>query len=499
MIRRLCFVWVVFAGGAVLMALEILASRILAPSFGNSVYVWGSIISVVLAALSAGYVIGGRIADRMPTMAGLARMVSLAGAAQAVLLLAGPRWADALGDATGGSPAGTLLAAAVLFAPVSVLLATVSPYAIRLAAGDVTRIGGTAGGLYAVSTAGSLVGTLGCTFLLIPFLELGQALAFLVGATAVTALVAVAASERRELPAAALGVLLLVLAGLGAPGSRGGGGLVHERMTPYQTLVVRDEGEVRYLESDRTRHGGVRRKDGAVALPYLRAVPAALLFQPEIERVLILGMGGGNLAAYLRREIPGLEVDLVDIDPAVPEVAREYMGFREDAGIRVHVADARRFVEEAEGRWDLIFSDTYIGLAVPFHVTTEEFLREARERLAPGGVFALNLASGLDRPFPRAMVRTMGQVFPRIHLLRVRGSNNLLVFGTAGPDAVSPEELVRRARRLDRRFAFEPSLVELAAGRLAPGAELSDVPVLTDRFAPVDRLIHLRSPTLEGH
>jgi hypothetical protein len=127
MSARLRFYWVVAVSGAVLMALEILSSRVLAPHFGNSVYVWGSIISVFLAALSLGYLWGGRLADRDPRMASLGRLVALAGVFEAVLLLFGGRLAALLGAWTGNSPAGTLVAATVLFGPASLLLATVSP------------------------------------------------------------------------------------------------------------------------------------------------------------------------------------------------------------------------------------------------------------------------------------------------------------------------------------------------------------------------------------
>src|ERR1044071_9431568 len=199
---RLRFYWVVAGCGAVLMALEILASRVLAPHFGNSVYVWGSIISVFLAALARGYLWGGRLADREPSLAALGRLIALAAVFEAVLLLAGPRLAAAFGEWTGHSPGGTLIAASVLFGPASLMLAAVSPYAVRLAARDISGLGNTAGRLYALSTLGSLAGTLGCTFLLIPFLNLPHILELLVGLTAATAIVALGGSLRRELPAA---------------------------------------------------------------------------------------------------------------------------------------------------------------------------------------------------------------------------------------------------------------------------------------------------------
>ncbi len=491
-IRRVVFYWVVFAGGAVLLALEILASRLLAPSFGNSVYVWGSIISVFLAALASGYVLGGWIADRTPTMSGLAQMVALAGVALAALELGGARLVAWMGDWTGGAPAGTLLAAAVLFGPVSVLLATISPYAIRLAAGDLARIGGTAGGLYAISTVGSLAGALGCTFGLIPFMDLERALAWLLVVTATTALAAALAARRPGFLAPALAVLLalfgLLIRPLSVPGL---GGLVYQRTTPYQTLRVWDRGPIRYLESDRVVHGAVVRADGEVSVAYVRALPVALLLDPRIRRVLVLGMGAGGLATYLQERRPGIEVDLVDVDAVVPEVARRFMGFQAGPRTRVHVADARRFVARSSARWDLVVADTYIGRAVPFHLTTVEFLREVRRKLAPEGVFALNLAAGLNLPFPRAMVRTLAEVFPCLASFRVPASGNVLVLGTAGDLCDPPRDvLARRIEALDGS-GFDPPLATLADLRIRREIDLSDAPVLSDRFAPVEHLIEL--------
>lgn len=488
--QRVVLLWVVFAGGAVLMALEILSSRILAPRFGNSVYVWGSIISVFLAALAVGYWWGGRRADREPTLGGLGLMVAWAGAAQAVVVVLGPWLADVVGSRTGGAVWGPLAAASLLFAPPSVLLATLSPYAVRLAARDLAHIGHTAGTLYAISTAGSLVGTLGCTFLLIPFLPLGRGLALVLGVTAATALVALAGDWRRRKPAVAGALLLLVLAVTGPPRLVAAPpGLVAERSTPYQTLRVIDRGGVRYLESDGVVHGAVERATGEVAMGYPRVLPAAWLLAPEVRRVLILGLGGGNVAAYLRQAFPGTTIDFVEVDPAVAEIARRHMGLAEGDGVRVHVDDARRFLETHDETWDLILADTYIGLSVPFHLTTVELVRLVDSRLAPGGLFAVNLAAELEAPFPRAIARTVAEVFPRLDVFTVPGRDNRMLF--AGRHApLSDADLLARAHRLGPRPTLSPDLPTLAALR-TPDPDLAGAPLLTDAFAPVDRLIHL--------
>jgi spermidine synthase len=494
MLDRLRFYWVVFAGGAVLMALEILSSRLLAPRFGNSVYVWGSIISVFLAALSLGYWWGGKLADRQPSLAGLGRLLTLAAATQAALVLFGSQIADLFGEWTGAAPWGTLVTATLLFAPPSLLLATISPYAIRLAADDLTHLGDTAGRLYALSTLGSLVGTLGATFVLIPLLTLPTALKLILGTTAFTALAALFGELRCERTTATVALLLVVVSFFEPPAFRPTDyGLVHERMTAYQTLRVVDREGVRRLESDRVLHGAIRLDDGELAMAYPHLFPLAWAIDPEIDRALVLGMGGGNSAAYLRRGFGRrLQVDLVDVDPAVPEVAERFMRFRPGDGIRVHVSDGRRFVETSEQTWDLVIVDTYIGLSVPFHMSTVEFVDAVDRRLTPGGVLVVNLAASLEHPFPHAVVRTLASRFETLYAFRPPGKGNSVVFATHRP-ALDDAELAARAAELDRRHDFDPPLAGLAASRLdLPPLDGSvDVPILTDAYAPVDRLIHM--------
>ncbi|HTQ80889.1 MAG TPA: fused MFS/spermidine synthase, partial [Thermoanaerobaculia bacterium] len=488
---RLRFYWVVAVSGAVLMALEILSSRVLAPHFGNSVYVWGSIISVFLAALSSGYLLGGRLADRDPRMAALGRLVALAGVFEAILLLAGPRLAGLFGAWTGNSPSGTLLAATALFGPASLLLATVSPYAVRLAARDLGHLGNTTGRLYALSTLGSLGGTLACTFLLIPFLNLKPILALVLAATAVTALFALAGGGRPALPSTALAALLLVLAlSSGWVREHRERGLLYERVTPYQSLEVRESEGVRTLVSDRIPQAAIQVADGEPALGYPRYAPAALLLHPGVSRLLILGMGGGSVGSYLGRRLPGLAIHYVDIDPAIPEIAQRFLSFRPDGRTQVTIADARGFLHTSEERWDLIYCDTYIGLSVPFHLTTVQFLEEVHKHLLPHGIFALNLAAGLGDPFSRAMYRTVRDRFATTYVVDVRGASNVLVLAT-DDNRLSWAELAERGRDLKDRLRFDPPLDRLAKTFAEVNFDPATAPLLTDEFAPVDRLIQL--------
>ena len=496
--RAFRFYWVVVAGGAVLMALEIVSSRLLAPHFGSSVYVWGSIIGVFLLALSVGYTIGGRLADREPTMARLGRLVLGAALFQGLLLIYGEPMVAMIGQATEGRPTGILLATFVLFGPATIFLGTLSPFAVRLAARDLDHLGDTAGRLYAMSTAGSLAGTLTATFVLIPTLGLRQIFAALLLATAITGLVASgrALFTRREWPFATVAGVLIAVSSIALVPAPPPPGAVHQRITPYQTLAVIDFDGNRYLRSDNVNHAAIRLSDGKPALSYTQVMPAAFLLNPEIESVLVLGMGAGNVGTYLAEQIPHLKIEYVEIDPAVQEVAEDFLGFVEGRDGTVHIHDARRYLAETDRQWDMILVDTYIGLSVPFHLTTVEFFQMARGRLAPGGVFALNLAGGTEQPFARAIYRAMTETFRAPFVFKAPRVANVVAFATAELEQLEQDDLLTRARALDQRYTFRRSFEELATGRIDIDFDTADAVRLTDDYAPVERL--LRDSAGEG-
>jgi len=492
MLVRLRFYWVVAVCGGVLMALEILSSRILAPHFGNSVYVWGSIISVFLAALSLGYLLGGKLADRQPSLPALGRLLVLAGACLAVLQLTSGSLAARLGALTGGTPSGTLVAASVLFGPSSILLATVSPWAVRIAVRDLGGLGTTAGRLFALSTLGSLAGTLAATFLLIPFLDLQEILALLTGLTALTACIALSGGWRAEKAATLLSAVLMVFAVSAAHWTaQRAPDLLFEKVSPYQSIQVRESEGVRRLESDRVTQATVRVADQQGSLPYVPTTATALLLKPDLRSALFIGLGGGSVGRYLVPRLPQLSAEYVEIDPAIVDVARRYFYLRTGPQLAIHVEDGRNFLQRSTQRWDFIYCDAYIGQSVPFHLTTLQFLDEVKRHLTPGGVFGLNLAAGLSDPFSRAMYRTVRERFDSVYLFLAPRAPNMTVMASAGAITLPPGGLAERARELDRRFRFDPSLAMLAAWRGSVSLDMREAQILSDEFAPVDRLIRL--------
>jgi spermidine synthase len=488
--RLLC---VVVLPASVLMALEIVSSRLLAPVFGNSVYVWGSIISVFLAAMSIGYALGGRVADRRPRLPALGLLLLIAAGSQLGISLIG-RWvAQAIGGWSSGRPLGAMVTALLLFGPATVFLSTVAPFAIRLAAHERARLGGLSGGLYALSTIGSLAGTLGATFALVPRLDLEQIFALLTSATAASALVAMGWRQGTR-ALAALSLLLAVAPWVATPRRALERGAITERITPYQTLMVVEEKGVRSLLSDGVRHGAIVLATGRPALEYAYAAPAAWLLNPRIREVALLGLGSGGVPQLLASRFPQARLEVAEIDPAVLDLATRYFSLPADSAVRVRIADGRRFLEDSQTRWDYVYCDTYVGLAVPFHLATTEFFALVRGRLSEGGVLGINLAGSPSQPFVRAVIRAVHSQFQSLTLLSAGRSGNYLLLARAAREATSEEELSARAAALDGLFPGSPTFAELAKARLEFNLELGDVPLLTDRYAPVDALLHLDAP-----
>lgn len=519
---------IVFVCGAALMALELVAARVLAPALGNSIFVWGSVISIVMIALSLGYWAGGQLADKRDASRVLAPLIAAAG----VLTVLAPLVAEAVlpRAAQLGPRLGSLVASALIFFLPALLLATVSPLSVRLAASrGFERIGRSAGGLYAISTAGSVVGTLATAFWLIPMLSLEPlvvATGFVLFACSLAALTLPrlygSGHVADDGPGAAVSPLVrgrgalvlsaaLVLAGVAvgawvladvAPVSavnERGERVLYRRDSQYHRITVTEAEGVRHLRFDASNQSAIDLADGFTSVvAYPNYLDLALAAKPDAKRVLVLGLGGGAVTKRWWRDYPGVTIDSVEIDPAVIDVSRRFFGLPDDARLRVFNQDARRFVQSSTDTYDIVIVDCYYSDSLPFHLTTQEFFAEVKRRLAPDGVVAYNVIGSVDgdgSELFRGMYRTAGTVWDHLWVFPIGiGDNglvgqrrNIIVLAT---DADIPQlELVRRIEsRVDGRvkLADFPGFARDLFNGLIP---LADVPVLTDGYAPTDSLI----------
>ncbi len=435
---------VVFICGTVLMSAEIVGSRILAPYFGSAIFVWGSLIGVVMVALAIGYYVGGRFADKHPSFAVLCGIVAAAG----LFLFVMPAFSNA---ACGwielnftGPRSGPLLASIVLFLVPGVLLAMVSPFAVRLSAKDLTSLGNVTGRLYALSTGGSIVGTLGTAFVLVPVVGV-RMLIFVLGLTLLlTAGAGLAIVWRKKLrgPKCFAGIALVTgiggLGGYAAAPSGPGAMLSHPWETredmphtlrewtdsSYHLIIVTEQPGYKdparsTNEDKKTRPRRVLRfndriqsaiyiddREGDVAegneelgsyvsaVGYTELLKLGLVFCPDAERAMVVGAGGAIAPTELVRDY-GMEVEVAEIDPEVERISRKW--FHVDDEVKFHVGDGRRILKRREGGYDLIILDAYSsGGHIPAHLTTKEFLELCRSKLSPRGVVVSNVISSLE-------------------------------------------------------------------------------------------------------
>ncbi len=504
--RGVLLLLVALLSGAILMALEMAGIRILAPHFGQSIFEWGSLIGVFLAALSIGYYFGGRLVDRWPNSTILA--ISLLGAGLLVLALAFPgergadahsiAWVlcDALADSDLGPRAAPLVACAIMFFAPAMLMAVTSPFVIRLMVPAIEQVGQTAGLVFAVSTIGSIAGTLGTTFYLLTawgtrgvVLRLGLLLVLTAG---------LAAAAWRPRRAAVVAAAVLALCAFSSPACAAERTLL-ERDSPYHRLFVTEDETSRWLRADNIWHTQMLLADRhGRGLPYSDYIDLAFLFNPNIRSVLVIGLGGGTVPKRFVRDYPSVKVDAVEIDPDVIKIAARYFEVRAGPRLTIHEADGRRFLRKSEQKWDLILLDAYYADTVPFFLTTKEFFKIVSDHLNPNGVFVNNVVgrpSGPKSKFFRSVYRTMSEVFPQAHVFVVpeRGFElvNLEVFAMNEKQRVSAAILAERAARMQGTVIKDDRLRQRLNDRVTAPVRTSDVPTLSDDYAPVDALIHL--------
>ncbi|MBH0200462.1 MAG: fused MFS/spermidine synthase [Nitrospira sp.] len=489
-----------FVTGAIVMALEILGSRLLAPVFGNSLYVWGALIGVILAAMSSGYAFGGWLSDRYSGGRVLAGLLLFSGGWTFLIAWSNQPILFEIERFTQDPRWGPCLAATVLLAPPAFGLSGVLPAMLRLAVANMEHVGFHAGRMIALSTVGSLAGTWGTAFFLLSWIGSQSLVAWLGGIQVGLAILwLLKGTSVRPL---ALGAVIVYSVGLGAVALHPLQRLnqpIYQEDSPYQQIRIRDDQLFRYLVLDRTFHATMWKADPvALFLPYSQMMVSSLALVTEPKRGLILGHGGGSLAKWLARFRPELELDIVEFDPAVARVAETFFDYRPPATHHVSVKDGRAFLNGTDHTYDVMWIDAFARDMIPFHLTTVEFFFLVRAHLNPGGVVAVNLASsGREGDLARAsaVVQTMTRAFPVIQTFPIESpwktdmsqARNLIFFGGRPIETASAEDLLRKVTEtaMNRQLPIE-TIALLSTRRTdpwPPGIEL------TDDFAPYDLLI----------
>ena len=413
--------------GGVLMSLEMAAVRLLAPYFGYSIYVWGTTICVVMAAMVAGYAIGGRLADTARAEAHLFVAILSSAAWQLLALWTMHLLLPWLADTS--EVIGVTLAALILFAPSMVALAATGPILVRLCA-QVGTIGRAAGLIYALSTAGSMGGIVATIFWLLPTagtettLRLLCGISFLMGASGVRS---IEHPARRKL-AVALAIVPIPFLPL-LPTLGWSEGSVWTAESAYNLVRVVRNGSQWLLQLNHPLSiHTIRDASGMWTGYYYDHFALGPVLVPT-KRALVLGMGGGSSIRSMRLTAPVVWIDAVEIDPKVVEASTRFFGIdAADPHLRVHVADARRWLSKNRERYDLVQLDVYQGGPyVPFYLVTEEFFRLVRSRMNDDGLLMMNVFdTGRETKLLFTLAATLRRAFPCVMVGQTDAGNYML-------------------------------------------------------------------------
>lgn len=493
---------IVFLGGLSSIGIELTTSRLIAPFFGGSTFIWANLIGVTLTFLALGYWIGGRVADRRPSPQVLYSVTAI-GAVLAALIpfVSRPILASSLSafdDVNVGAFYSSLIGVLLLLALPVTLLGFISPFAIRLRMADVRTAGNVAGNMYALSTLGSIAGSFLPVIVLIPLF--GTARTFLILSVALLIPSLLGLLVLRAIPTAAptaLLALVVVIVSLAfdqrsiRPAERGV--LVEERESEYNYIqVVEEDGAyLLVLNEGHAIHSIYDPNELLTQGPWDYFMVAPLFNEvaspSSTTSALLIGLAGGTVARQLTAGYGEIPIDGVEIDPEIAEIGRDYFGLDQLSNLNMVVADGRYFLRTTDKRYDLIGIDAYRQPYIPFQLTSREFFEEVADHLNPGGVAVVNAGrTATDFRLVDAISTTMRAVYDHVYVIDVERYANSIIVGTNAPSSV--DQFAVSAARCPPdspvRQVAERSLETGNPRQVEPGGQ-----VFTDDHAPVELVV----------
>ncbi|MCD6309923.1 MAG: fused MFS/spermidine synthase [Candidatus Eremiobacteraeota bacterium] len=482
------YVVLIFICGMAVMIVEVLGTRLVAPFYGASLYVWAALILVTLVGLALGYWFGGMFADRSPRLPVLLGIIAFAGFF--ILLLPFIHKGILLFFGAWGLELGSLFSALVLFIPPMLLLGMVSPFCVKLLSSGEEHLGLTVGSIYGLSTVGGVIGVLLSTFVLIPLV--GVRKVFVVVSIFLLLLSLVGWIITRRSAGIVTALILLVAGGFAfsyhAPVPASDRiTLVDKVDSPYGELKILDMGRNRCLMMDgvmqtasfkdrKVKPGdGLKHRYNMELLPY---------FNPRGRTALLVGLGGGLLVDLLSPY--GFEFEMVEIDPRVVELARRYFDFDRDCA----VGDGRYYLKTRNRKYDFVLLDALQGESLSSYLFTVEMFELARSKLKPGGILAINsLGIPGKSKISDVIANTLSEVFPHVIYYRsLEADKPQLVTFFASMEPLSLDDAEKYAKEKHVDFApFETfgELLAMVKTRRVPFAPDSSV-IITDDYNPLE-------------
>jgi spermidine synthase len=489
--RLALYALTVFCASAALMIMEITAARLLAPYVGVSLYTWTMIIGVMLAGLSLGNWLGGIWVDRGAGEKAAGLTLAFSG----VLCLASLLFLTWIAPLLQGYRANLIFASFVyvsaLFLLPAVLLGVVTPLLTALALQLDTRTGHVLGRMHALGALGSIAGTFAAGFWLVQYFGTRGVL---MGTAAGLLILALPLLWSRRVMVASLFMGLIGVLGL----THLSGGLANpcERESNYFCIRVVDEalppefGEVRSLILDHLSHGSnVRDEPTLLVAPYVHAMDELVRqhFDDTSQlRYFFAGGGAYTQPRAVQAATPQAEIHVAEIDPIVTTVARQQLYF-DPQGMTIHHRDARPVLAEyPPAYFDVIIGDVFHDVAIPYHLVTREFLDLVKSRLKPGGLYLMNVVDAFPDPrLVKSLLKTAQQEFANVQvwLDQLPDAPQRMTYVISAGDSHQPPTLLVAEAGLQRQW------LSINQPLRTSGTPLVELPLLTDNYAPVDRLL----------
>jgi len=420
----------IFITGAAVLAIEIAGTRILAPFYGSTIFVWSSLIIITLGFLALGYFISGRLADKHPQGKWLYAVIFLGGAS-ALFILKISQPILILSDRF-GMRFGPMVAAFLLFSLPFFLLSMAGPFVIRLRTRLLDKSGNVAGMVFGISTAGSLIGALITGFFLIPNFFISS---IFIVISLIIMLVAIIGLylEKSSWQLIFVAILLIILV-LAIPLVKSKDlithevSIIHQEPSFYADLKVVELPYARSLVMNGISQSAFSPNKRQVLTQDILELNREIKAWPHDARVLVLGFGAGEAARILDSSY---QVDYIEIDPKTVKLAKDFFDFELNENDQIIISDARRFLRTTDNTYDIIFVDIYNGGLIPFHTHTREALRLMKARLKPNGVLLSNIIARPDDLLLQSLVKTTKAVFPKVITGAYKeGLSNILIYAS---------------------------------------------------------------------
>lgn len=479
----------VFLSGFIVLTYEVVGARILWPYYGTSTFVWTAMIGIILASLSIGYYVGGRLADQKNArIENLANMILYSWLAIACAYIIRKPLLEFLSHIINDIRIGSIIAATILFLPASILLGMVSPYAVRLRIDKLTSSGSTIGNMSAIGTLGSILGTFISGFYLIPYFGMNTLLA---GLPLVLLLLSLLIAPKHIPLIKIVGGILLVGIFITLDRVYAEPGIIIEKDTLYSHIRIFDAKDPVTDENLRTmginieNHSRMSLDSDRLVNEYTRYYHLVRHFFPGFTSWLMFGGAGYSFPKDYLAKYPKAKLDVVEIDPGVTELAKKYFALEDHPNLTIYHEDGRVFLNQNTKKYDAIFGDAFSSwYLVPYQLTTREAVQKEYDSLTESGVVILNIISSLEgemSDFLRAEYRTYKEVFPQVYILPVGHPHNA--------SRIQNITLVALKSSIPPLWTSkDPEINEYLSHRWEK-AILVDLPVLTDDYAPVDHYI----------